>query len=137
MPDYAWICWKILDYAKICGNIPKSTWMAFVLQSPLQSLVYLNMCNVLILQKFIVWRNIRLFPWRNKIWFFLWYPKVFDLLLGFRLNIFTSKIQSFLLSLGFKGPGGPESWYVKLQYSVDYFAADEGKSSICGVFIEA
>ena len=134
MPEYVGKYLIMVKYAGIYLNLPE--WLLFCM-SPLQSLVYLNMCNVLILQKFIVWRNMRLYPWRNKIWFFLRYPKVFDLLLGFRLNIFTSKIQSFLLSWEFKGTEGPESWYVILQYSVDYFAADEGKSSICGVFIEA
>ena len=34
MSECAWLCRKMLEYAEICVNMPKSAWMAFVLQFP-------------------------------------------------------------------------------------------------------
>ena len=54
----------------------------------------------------IVWRNTRLFSLRDKIWFFLQKPGIFDVLFVFRLNIFSSKISILLLPSEAKGAGG-------------------------------
>ena len=35
IPDYAWLCRNMLDYARICLNIAKSAWIAFVLHVPI------------------------------------------------------------------------------------------------------
>ena len=35
MPDYAWVYWNMLDYARIYMNMPKSAWTAFVSHVPI------------------------------------------------------------------------------------------------------
>ena len=35
MAGYAWICRDMLEYARMCVNMPKSAWMAFVLHVPI------------------------------------------------------------------------------------------------------
>ena len=112
MPWYAWLCQNMREYACICLNgfcctchycNSLSTWICVV--------TYCNGVEG-------VWTNMRLFSWRDKIWFFLLYLEVSDLLFAFRLNFFTSKIYNFLLSLGDKVAGDCESWYTKFQYSI-------------------
>ena len=80
MPKYAWLClaeWTCMDmseYADICVNMPKSSWMAFALYFPIvipclleRVLTYFNVCR-----KLEVWvlRKMMLFSWRHKHWFF-------------------------------------------------------------------
>ena len=52
------------EYAGICMSMHKYTWRAFVNVPN----VYLN-AWLLISMKVIVWRNMRLFSWKDKIWF--------------------------------------------------------------------
>ena len=53
----------------------------------------------------IVWKNMRLFTWRDKIWFFsivtgsIWFD------FCFKLNTFTSRISNLLLPFGTEGRG--------------------------------
>ena len=75
IPRYIWFCLKIIEYDGICENLPKSTWMAFVLPFPIvipclreHVVTYISGCAKL---EVIVWRNIRLLSWRDKIWFSL------------------------------------------------------------------
>ena len=88
--EYAWIClimfgWICLDmpeYAGICVNMPKSAWIAFVLYFPivipclLEGVVtYFNVFTKL---EVLVWMKMRLFSWRDTIWFssckyFIWF----------------------------------------------------------------
>ena len=88
--EYTWI---ILEYARICVNMTKSVWMAFALHfltSPfaLQSLLYLNTWlpiwtssgDIFRRLEVIVWRNIRLFSWSDKIWFSLEQLELFHLI---------------------------------------------------------
>ena len=70
--DYIWIylnnsqIWLIVsEYVRICRNMPKSVWMVSVFH-----VSFLIPSLLLILTKFIVWRNMRLLSWRKKTWFF-------------------------------------------------------------------
>ena len=67
MPDCARICLNMSEYVWTCLKLPK--WFLFYM-SLLKSLVCLNMW-LLISTKFIIWRNMKLFSWRDKFSFFL------------------------------------------------------------------
>ena len=69
----SWICADMPHYVWIFLNMTKSVWMAFILHFPcsyfaLHVVIYLNVYRRL---DVIVWRNMRLFSWGGKIWFFL------------------------------------------------------------------
>ena len=98
MLDFVCICLNMPEYTRICINIPKSDWMAFVLHFPygyitsqvVTAVTYLNVYRRLEVK---VWRNMRLFSSRDKIWFFLLQLEVFHIFcFCFRLNTFRSKI---------------------------------------------
>ena len=69
----------------------------------------------------IVWRNIRLFSWRGKIWLF--YIAVgYSFVFCFRLNVFTSKIWiCCYLSRTRRGERGWVPWILKYPSSVLFF----------------
>ena len=111
MPEF-WICpgYNILnmpEYAGKCVNVPKSAWMTFVLHFPIVIFclykTVVNYFNVYMKLEVIVWRNMRLVSWRDKIWFFLVVAWSICFILWFRLNIFTSKISSLLRGRGTLG----------------------------------
>ena len=113
MSEYAWVCWNMLDYARICVNTSKSAWMAFVLP-----LVYLNMCTYFN-EVYSLKEHEAVFSNRQNLNYSSW--KYLICFLVFRLNIFTSKIQNFPGSSGTGIGGGAESWYTKCQYSIDVY----------------
>ena len=111
MPEF-WICpgYNILnmpEYAGKCVNVPKSAWMTFVLHFPIVIFclykTVVNYFNVYMKLEVIVWRNMRLVSWSGKIWFFLVVAWSICFIRWFRLNIFTSKISSFLRGRGALG----------------------------------
>ena len=77
-----WICLEMSEYAGICVNKPKSASIAFVLYSPivipclLEGVVtYFYVFTKL---EVLVWMKMRLFSWRDTIWFssckyFIWF----------------------------------------------------------------
>ena len=80
LAKYAWICLNMLEYAWICLNLSEP-WMAFVLYFPfvvpclLERIVtYFKVYTKL---QVLVWRKMRLFSWRHKIWcsckYFIWF----------------------------------------------------------------
>ena len=68
-----WICLDMSEYAGICVNMPKSAWIAFVLYIPIVIpclfegvVTYFNVFTKL---ELLVWMKMRLFSWRDTIWF--------------------------------------------------------------------
>ena len=73
MSEYPWICRNSCEYALICLNDFCFTFLHFPICFTIPFLLehvvtYLNIDRRL---EVIVWRNMRLFSWRDKIWFFL------------------------------------------------------------------
>ena len=68
-----WICLDMFEYPGIWVNMPKSAWIAFVLYFPivvpclLEGMV--TYFNVLTSLEVLVWIKMRLFSWRETIWF--------------------------------------------------------------------
>ena len=86
----SWLCLNKSEYAETWVNIPKSTWMAFVILCLVERMV--TCFNVYTKLEAIIWSYYQTrgyFIVAGSIWFFLW----------IRLNIFTSKIPNFLLPL--------------------------------------
>ena len=104
---YTWICLNMPEYAEKCVNVTKSAWMTFVLHFPIVIFcsykTVVNYFNVYMKLEVIVWRNMRLVSWSGKIWFFLVVAWSICFIRWFRLNIFTSKISSFLRGRGALG----------------------------------
>ena len=88
--EYAWIClimsgWICVDmseYAGICVNMPKSARIVFVLYFPIAIPCLLEgvvtYFNVFTKLEVLVWMKMRLFSWRDTIWFssckyFIWF----------------------------------------------------------------
>ena len=88
IPEYAWICLIMFGYVlEICLNMSEYAWICLnmpewplvlhfsisllVLQSLENVVTCLNVYRRLARLEVIVWKNKRLFSWRNKIWFFL------------------------------------------------------------------
>ena len=66
MPVYVWICLNMPEYTGICVNMPKSAWIASVLDFLICFTIPCLLEHVI-----IAWiRNMRLFPWRDTIWYF-------------------------------------------------------------------
>ena len=64
----------MFEYAWICGNVPESAWMAFVLFSHCNSCILdcvTTYFNVYTKWEVIAWRIVKLFSWRDKTDFFL------------------------------------------------------------------
>ena len=74
MREYRWICIHMPGYTRICVNMPKYAWMAFVLHFPIVIPCLIKRVvshfNAHMKLDVIVWRNMSLFSWRNKTWFF-------------------------------------------------------------------
>ena len=77
IPEYAWLNLNMPECVWICGNMCEyawSHWIVFVLHFPtvipcvLKRVV--TCLNVYGKLEVMVWRNMRLFSWRDKIWFF-------------------------------------------------------------------
>ena len=110
IPEYACICLNMLEYVWIYRNTPKSAWIASVLDFLICFIIPCLLEHVI-----IAWiRNMRLFPWRDTIWYFYssWKYLIFFL---FRLNIFTCKI-TFLVREMEWWVGGRKSWYTLLVF---------------------
>ena len=67
-----WSYQNMPEYAKICANVPKSAWIAFVLFAHCNSLSTWTL-GYLFYRKLevIVWRNTRQLSWRDKIQVFI------------------------------------------------------------------
>ena len=91
MLQYSWISLDLLEGLLFC-------------MCPLSSLVYLNLF-LLILMKFIVWRNMKLFSWGDKIWSFLLQLDVFgelsrfDCIKNLLNSCFTNILFYFIVHL--------------------------------------
>ena len=81
IPDYAWISQNMLDYARMCVNIPKSASMAFVLHVPivipcLLEYVFTYLKKVYGLKErgtvFLKWQNFNYSILAKNIWFVFW-----------------------------------------------------------------
>ena len=78
IPEYAWLYLDMSKYAWISRNVPESAWMAFVFHfsiSPFLTIPFLlehvvTYLNVYRRLEVIVWRNMRLLSWKEKIWLF-------------------------------------------------------------------
>ena len=77
-----WICLDMSEYAGIWVNMPKSAWIAFVLYFPIVIPCLLKgvntYFNVFTKLEVLVWMKMRLFSWRDTIWFssckyFIWF----------------------------------------------------------------
>ena len=101
MPGYVFICLNMSEYAWICLNLPE--WLLFY-NSPFPHMFY-NPSSTWArgylfehLQEarartiWLVWRNMRLFSWGDKIWFFSITAGSISFASCFRINIFPSKI---------------------------------------------
>ena len=71
--EYAWLCMNLSECVWICLNLPE--WFLFYI-SPFPHLFYnpfstWTHVNVYRRLEFIVWRNMKLFSCREKIWLFL------------------------------------------------------------------
>ena len=101
-----WICQNISGFVWICRNMSKYAWICRNLCEEL--LLYVSLFPHLFYNPFLhehvvtylnvyktlevtVWRNMRLFSWRDTIWFVLSSWK-YLIVFYFRLNILTSKI---------------------------------------------
>ena len=91
MPDNGWMCQNIPEYTRICVNMSKSAWMAFILHFPIvircqfaRVITYFNVYTIL--------EVIGCFLDETKFDFFWLEVFVFC----FRLNIFTSNIEKCL-----------------------------------------
>ena len=78
-----------------CWNIAKSTWTTFVLY--VHIVIPCLLVRAVTYLKFIVWRNIRLFSWRDKIWFFSIVVRGIWFAFCFTLNTFTFILYALLL----------------------------------------
>ena len=115
MPEYDWLCLNMSEYAWICLNgfcftfphFPICFTISFLLEHVVTSNVYRRL-------EVVVWKNTRLFSWRDKIQFFFCSS---SFAFCFRLNIFTSKIW---ICCYFFWPrewvGGRKSWYTLLVF---------------------
>ena len=126
MPDYVWIFLNMSEYGGICMDMPKS----FALHFPLPHLSY-NVPSPWTrgylfehLQETLevmVWKNMRLSFWRNKICFFYSSCKYF-ICFCFRLNIFKSKFYiSCYLSRPSGGRGGDWGPWILIHSSMVLF----------------
>ena len=102
IPRYIWFCLKIFEYDGKCENMPKSAWMGFVLHFPFvipclpeHVVTHISRCAKL---EVTVWRNIRLFSWRDKIWFFLERSNTSSNSLVARLLVVVLVVLAVLLS---------------------------------------
>ena len=82
------ICHMIITYSQ-CLNLPE--WLLFYFPIVILCLfeyviIYFNVYTKL---EVIVWRNKKLFSWRDKIWFFSVKARSIWFVFCFRLNIFT------------------------------------------------
>ena len=92
IPEYVWICLIMSRYFWICLNMPDDGWIwlsgfcfifpyfpiCFTIHFLLEHVItYLNIYRRL---EVIVWWNMKLFSWRDKIWFFLKQLEVLNLL---------------------------------------------------------
>ena len=41
--NYAWLCMTLPEYARICINMPKHSWMVFALHTPIETLCLLEL----------------------------------------------------------------------------------------------
>ena len=88
-------------------NIAKSTWTTFVLY--VHIVIPCLLVRAVTYLKFIVWRNIRLFSWRDKIFFSIAVRGI-CFAFFFTLNTFTSKTSNLQLPFQAEGGKGCESW---------------------------
>ena len=110
-PEFAWIylnsSWiylNLLECPRICVNMPKFVWMAFVL--------YFLIVIPGLLERVITYMKLEAIVWRSTMIFTLTRQNlIFSIVAGsiwfhfcFRLNIFTTKISNLLLPLGVEGP---------------------------------
>ena len=105
-------------------NMAKSTWTTFVLY--VHIVIPCLLVRAVTYLKFIVWRNIRLFSWRDKIWFFSIVVRGIWFAFCFTLNTFTSKTSNLQLPFQAEGGKGCESWYAitkcqKKKYQQDFY----------------
>ena len=102
MPEYTWMAF--------CFTFPRFP-ICFAIPFPLEHVVTSNVYRRL---EVVVWKNTRLFSWRDKIQFFFCSS---SFAFCFRLNIFTSKIW---ICCYFLWPqewvGGRKSWYTLLVF---------------------
>ena len=95
-PNCSWICLFMPEYVRICQNISKSSWMAFVLHI---SIVIPWLCLKESWAVFCKTQNLIFSKITESIWF------LFVCCCDLGLNIFTSKISNLLLPLWTKGQG--------------------------------
>ena len=96
--DYTWIFLNMSEYAWICH---KSAWIAFVSHVPIVISCLLE-CVVKSERTWGCFLEEAKLDFLSSSW-------KYDLLLGFSLNIFWSKIHNFFFLWGFKGTGTPKS----------------------------
>ena len=96
-----WIL-NIREYACTCRNMHERLVFAFPHFNPLSTWSMITYYNVYTkLEQ--TWRNMRIFSWRDKIWFFLQYLKVFDFF--FVLDWIYLQVRSLRFCCYFCGPG--------------------------------
>ena len=104
MTGFVWICQNVLEDAWRCLNLPG--WLLFYI-SPVVTLHYTL--------EVMFWRNMRLFSWRDNIWFFQWQLEVFYLL--FVLDqIFLQVRFEFAITFCPGSGDGHEFWYALLVF---------------------
>ena len=106
-PEYVWICLIMLDYAWISLNLPK--WLfVYIWENIIPDLLE-RVINVYTKQEgtwgfFLEEKKCDFYNFYNSWKHLIFFCK--------RLNILTSKISNFFLSLGAKEADARESWYI-------------------------
>ena len=118
MPDYAWMCLNMPEYAGIYVNIPKSTWMSFVLHAPI---VIPCLLGYLFRRIFNLKEHEAVFLKRQNLMFSIvagsnWF------VFCFRLKIFLSRILKSFLPSRVQGTGtlGRELWILIYSKNAHY-----------------
>ena len=95
VPGYVWICLNMRE--RICVNMPKSPWMAFVLHFAifpfvLQFFFYLNTWRLQETRGYSLKEHEAVFLKRQNLYFFSIATGSISFVFHFKLNIFTSKV---------------------------------------------
>ena len=74
IPEHCWICLNMPVYVWICVNMPKFAWIGFssffhLFYNPFSTWTRGYLFEHIL--EVIVGRNMRLFSWRDKIWYFI------------------------------------------------------------------
>ena len=118
---YAWICLNKSDYLLMpeYALIYLNCLSGFALYVPIVIMCLLEWMVTYFSKVYSLKEHEAFFFNKRQNWIFSRVAASIWFVFCFRLNIFSSKIWDFLLSLRVKWASGRESWYTKFQYLID------------------